>query len=76
MTDYKLRHGEAVAKGIVLDVTYAHLIGLISENELQRIVQVFETIGFDLAFPIATDAEMNQLLNGIEEFREHLWADS
>lgn len=72
MTDYSLRHGEAVAKGIVLDVTYAHLIGLISKNELDRIIRVFEAIGFDLHFPLETQAEMNRLLNGIEEFREHL----
>lgn len=72
MTDYSLRHGEAVAKGIVLDVTYAHLIGLITENELYRIIRVFEVIGFDLSFPVVTKAEMNRLLNGIEEFREHL----
>ncbi|MGB6150418.1 MAG: 3-dehydroquinate synthase [Pricia sp.] len=72
LTNYRLRHGEAVAKGIVLDVTYAHLTGLITAEELQRIVGVFETIGFDLGFPLDTDAEMTQLLNGIEEFREHL----
>ncbi len=72
MTDYNLRHGEAVAKGIVLDVTYAHLIGLITEKELQRIVRVFEAIGFDLSLPIETEEEMSLLLNGIEEFREHL----
>ncbi|MGB7394985.1 MAG: 3-dehydroquinate synthase [Pricia sp.] len=72
MTDYQLRHGEAVAKGIVLDVTYAHLIGLISEKELNRIVRVFENIGFDLEFPIENDAQMERLLQGIEEFREHL----
>ena len=72
MTDYSLRHGEAVAKGIVLDVTYAHLIGLITEKELQRIVNVFQRIGFDLSFPIDTEIEMTQLLKGIEEFREHL----
>ena len=72
LTDYRLRHGEAVAKGIVLDVTYAHMIGLITENELNRIVRVFETMGFDLSFPVETEAEMNRLLNGLEEFREHL----
>jgi 3-dehydroquinate synthase len=72
MTDYRLRHGEAVAKGIVLDVTYAHLIGLITQTELVRIVSVFETIGLDLGFPIDTDREMERLLKGIEEFREHL----
>ncbi|HEA23596.1 MAG TPA: 3-dehydroquinate synthase [Pricia antarctica] len=72
MTDYSLRHGEAVAKGIVLDITYAYLVDLISETELQRIIRVFKTIGFDISFPISTDEEMAHLLNGIEEFREHL----
>ncbi len=72
MTGYSLRHGEAVAKGIVLDVTYAHLIGLISESELDRIIRVFVAIGFDLNFPVESEAEINRLLNGIEEFREHL----
>ncbi|CAZ94564.1 3-dehydroquinate synthase [Zobellia galactanivorans] len=72
MTNYALRHGEAVAKGIVLDVAYAHLIGLINEADLNRIVRVFQNIGFDLSFPLASAKEVDELLNGIEEFREHL----
>ncbi len=72
MTNYSLRHGEAVAKGIVLDLSYAYLIGLISEKDFNRIVVVFRNIGFDLSFPIATEKEMGQLLKGIQEFREHL----
>lgn len=72
MTDYSLRHGEAVAKGIILDVTYAYLIGLITEDELHRITRVFEVVGFDLSFPVENEVEMNRLLNGLEEFREHL----
>ena len=72
MTNYALRHGEAVAKGIVLDVAYTHLIGLINETDLNRVVRVFQNIGFDLSFPLATEKEVDELLNGIEEFREHL----
>jgi 3-dehydroquinate synthase len=72
MTDYSLRHGEAVAKGIALDVTYSQLIGLISEADLQHIFDVMTTIGFDLTIPVDTVNEMELLLNGIEEFREHL----
>ncbi len=72
MTNYALRHGEAVAKGIVLDVAYAHLVGLINETDLNRVVRVFQNIGFDLRFPLASEKEVNELLNGIEEFREHL----
>ncbi|WP_291962082.1 3-dehydroquinate synthase [Maribacter sp.] len=72
MTNYELRHGEAVAKGIALDVTYAQLVGLISEEDLQHILDVMIAIGFDLSLPVQSNDEIEQLLNGIEEFREHL----
>lgn len=72
MTNYELRHGEAVAKGIALDVTYAHLIGLISIEDLQYILDVMIAIGFDLSLPVESKEEIEALLNGIEEFREHL----
>lgn len=72
MTNYELRHGEAVAKGIALDVTYAQLIGLISEEELRIILDVMKEIGFDLSLPLHSEKEVDQLLAGIEEFREHL----
>ncbi len=72
MSGYTLRHGEAVAKGIALDVTYAHLMGLISETMLRRILQVMQNIGFDLQMPVSTESEMTALLVGIQEFQEHL----
>lgn len=72
MSNYALRHGEAVAKGIVLDVAYARLIGLITEKELYRIVSVFQNIGFDLSLPLGSEDEIDRLLKGIQEFREHL----
>ncbi len=72
MTNYNVRHGEAVAKGIALDLTYAQLVGLISENDLQHILEVMRTIGFDLSLPLKSKAETEELLRGIEEFREHL----
>jgi 3-dehydroquinate synthase len=72
MTNYSLRHGEAVAKGIALDVTYAHLVGLISEADLKHILKVLLAIGFDLSLPLSSTLETEELLGGIEEFREHL----
>ncbi len=72
MTQYTLRHGEAVAKGIALDVTYAHLIGLIDTETWQVILKVMETIGFNLNIPVVTNREMATLLGGIQEFQEHL----
>ncbi|MCW5517452.1 3-dehydroquinate synthase [Muriicola sp. Z0-33] len=72
MSNYKIRHGEAVAKGMALDVTYAHLTGLIPAQVLDQIITVMQQIGFDLQIPVKTDSEINELLNGIQEFREHL----
>ena len=72
MTNYSVRHGEAVAKGIALDLTYAQLVGLISESDLQLMLEVMLTIGFDLSLPLHSKEETEELLGGIEEFREHL----
>ena len=72
MTSYQLRHGEAVAKGIALDVTYACLKGLISRKAMNRIIQLMANIGFDLGIPYEKEDDLKTLLGGIQEFREHL----
>lgn len=72
MTNYQLRHGEAVAIGMALDLVYAHFIGLINKETLVRILKVLEQIGFNLYIPIQKDSDLDNLLNGIQEFREHL----
>ena len=72
MSNYTLRHGEAVAKGIALDVTYASLVGLIPEAVVKRILSVMGQIGFDLKLPIENESQLNTLLSGIQEFQEHL----
>ena len=72
MTNYQLRHGEAVAIGMAIDLTYAHLIGFIDLSTLKSILKVIENVGFNLNVPIKTKEELQQLLEGIEEFREHL----
>ncbi len=72
MTNYELRHGEAVAMGIALDVTYANLIGLVEDELLHLVLNTFQRIGFDLQIPVKDDKSIGQLMLGIEEFREHL----
>ncbi len=72
MMNYQIRHGEAVAKGIALDLTYAYAKGFISESLADEILQVFKEIGFDLQIPLDSEGEIDELLKGIEEFREHL----
>ncbi|SHM38728.1 3-dehydroquinate synthase [Cyclobacterium lianum] len=69
LTDYKIRHGEAVAIGIALDTTYSFLSGRISENELNRVLDLIIKLGFDLYVP---ELSGETLLEGLNEFREHL----
>jgi 3-dehydroquinate synthase len=61
-----------VAKGIALDLVYSKLIGFISAEILDEILKVMVDIGFDLSIPVSGDEEMQELLKGIQEFREHL----
>jgi 3-dehydroquinate synthase len=72
MSGYQLRHGEAVAKGIALDVTYAHLMGLIPRKVMNDIIVLMVNIGFDLLIPYEAEGDLDTLLGGIQEFREHL----
>lgn len=69
LSDYRIRHGEAVGIGIALDTTYSFLAGMISENELNRVLDVIVKLGFELYVP---ELSGDSLLKGLEEFREHL----
>ena len=66
---FSLRHGEAVAIGMALDVCYSVRIGWLSAADCERILKLLERMGFDLYHPAL---EQPALLGGLEEFREHL----
>ncbi|MFH5833601.1 3-dehydroquinate synthase [Halalkalibaculum sp. DA3122] len=77
LTGYDLRHGEAVAIGIALDVTYSYLSDMISRKEWERVLQAFKNCGFDLYVPelkskLDQPEDEDSLFHGLEEFREHL----
>jgi 3-dehydroquinate synthase len=69
LTDHGLRHGEAVAIGIALDTTYAHLAGILGEADWRRAVGILEALGFELS---VAELDHPALLDGLTEFREHL----
>jgi 3-dehydroquinate synthase len=69
MSGFTLRHGEAVAVGIALDVIYARRAGVLSPVNAERVLQLLQTLGFALFHP---DLQRDELLLGLEEFREHL----
>ena len=77
LTDYALRHGEAVAIGIALDAAYSHLCGLLSERDRNRTLDLLETMGFRLYAPeigerLEDPDHPRSIFRGLEAFREHL----
>lgn len=71
LTNYEITHGEAVAIGIALDVTYSFLAQKINKSSLDRILECFLTLGFDITHPVL-DTHLEEVIRGLDEFREHL----
>jgi 3-dehydroquinate synthetase len=69
LSDFRIRHGEAVAIGIALDSTYSFLQERISETDLNRIIKILKTLGFQLFAP---ELKGENLIQGLREFQEHL----
>lgn len=69
LSDFRIRHGEAVAIGISLDSAYSFLQGKISKSDLDRVFQLMHTLGFELFAP---ELEGANLVKGLQEFQEHL----
>ena len=75
LSEYKIRHGEAVAIGIALDVCYGRRIGMLDDSSVERILSLLERLGFELfANELLYEGADGELvvLAGLEEFREHL----
>lgn len=75
LTAHELRHGEAVAIGVTLDTRYSVQVGMLPAGAEERVYRLFKRLGFHLWHP-AMDARGERgrrlILDGIEEFREHL----
>lgn len=75
LSEYKLRHGEAVAIGLALDTIYSREAGYLDGASAGRVFNLLEALGFELFAGelLHADAEHSLLvLEGLEEFREHL----
>jgi 3-dehydroquinate synthase len=70
MTKFRLRHGEAVAIGVALDVVYCAVSGLLDWDSAERVLRCLRELGFRLWDDTMTDTAT--LLEGLEEFRQHL----
>jgi 3-dehydroquinate synthase len=75
ISDYRIRHGEAVATGMALDVIYSRRMGYLDAVSAERILTLLEKLGFELfANELLHEESSGTLvvLKGLEEFREHL----
>jgi len=75
LSQHRLRHGEAVAVGMALDGLYANALGLLSDTDTDRVMDLLTRLGFNLCPPELglKDAQgRSRVLLGLEEFRQHL----
>ena len=78
LTAHELRHGEAVAIGLVLDSRYSVEAGLLPEADFGRIERLLARLGLprwhDLLLAPGR-GERPALFDGLDDFREHLGGD-
>jgi 3-dehydroquinate synthase len=77
LSGYRLRHGEAVAVGIAVDVIYCRLACYLTEKDSLRILALLQSLGFELwapelGFYSGDYQHPRSVIRGLEEFREHL----
>ena len=72
MTNFEIRHGEAVAIGIALDSVYSFLKNNLLKGELERILITLEKLGFKIYHEALAENDKINLWKGLNEFREHL----
>ncbi len=71
MSHFEVRHGEAVAIGLAIDVVYSSLVHGLPTQSADKILTCLKNLGFELACPQLAK-ESNRLFAGLEEFRQHL----
>ncbi len=75
LSEFQIRHGEAVAIGMALDVIYSRNIGLLDASSASRILALLRRLGFGLfanQLLHLDSAQQPVILKGLEDFREHL----
>jgi 3-dehydroquinate synthase len=75
LSRHALRHGEAVAIGMLLDAHYSVSAGLLDQASFARVAALLERLrlpGWHAALALRGRDGGRAVLDGIEEFREHL----
>jgi 3-dehydroquinate synthase len=78
LSSFTLRHGEAVAVGIAVDLLYAVRLGLVGRDEAERLIRAMARCGlatWHAALENRAADGTPAVLAGLEEFRVHLGGD-
>lgn len=70
LSEFQLRHGEAVAIGVAVDTIYSSRMFGLPQKDAERVLRCLENLGLSLDHPALHDTE--GLFAGLEEFRQHL----
>jgi len=70
LTDFHLRHGEAVSIGVALDTIYSTLAHGLPRADAERVLRCLLDLGLPIYDPLLEDTA--PLFAGLEEFRQHL----
>ncbi|MEI6809654.1 MAG: 3-dehydroquinate synthase [bacterium] len=75
LSNYRLGHGQAVSIGIALDSSYAASKGLLTTVQRDRVIKAMKDIGLPIWDKLLAETTVDGssvILQGLEEFREHL----
>ena len=75
MSDFTLSHGGSVGLGLALDTLYSHKKGRLTRESMERVLALVQKLGFSVFDPLMQKADVRGnwlLLDGLQEFREHL----
>lgn len=70
MSQFELRHGEAVAIGVAVDTVYSSLVHGLPATQADQVLQSLERLQLLTDHP--TLRRTDELFQGLEEFRQHL----
>ncbi|KAA1258512.1 3-dehydroquinate synthase [Rubripirellula obstinata] len=70
LTQYKIRHGEAVGIGVAIDCMYSSIKFGFPESDALRVCECLSNLGIGLWHEAIRP--IDRLMQGLEEFRQHL----
>jgi 3-dehydroquinate synthase len=70
LTNFTVRHGEAVAMGVALDTMYSSLVHGLPESDALATLDCLVRLGLPITHPLLCAADA--VFDGLEQFRQHL----